>query len=437
MTALRQIPGELVERLNAFLGTLEPSYRDVNGFLHAEGHVAKPGVIDYADVGGPRELTPPEILFEPLEMASLIGMPIVDAHPSEGLVTPQTARLRQLGSVVSVRRDGDFLAASMVITDGDLADDVEAREKVELSAGMRCTTRPQDGIWRDGERYNAVRGLGIYNHLAVVPRGRCSSNCGTGPCGCAIRTNSAGGSPVGGIQMATKQVHRTNAAADPSASDPAMEAAMLAYPDDVKAAMALYKSLVDWKQADGDEDDPMPVADLAAPAAAVPAAPRMNAEAAQWQAERTMMQAQIKALQKAVEGQVADRANAVAQAAGEHSEVLEQMRLLGGREYRANGKSAHSMRLEGLGILNAGDEGYLAEIKGYSPETLKATFDTVMRVHPVVLAARANASVGIGAGAQVLHLNAPQVDSLSEAEAIANGRMPSQVVNGRRVRVNS
>lgn len=105
----------------------------------------------------------PEDVFEPAAMASFEGKDVTAGHPPEQ-VGPENHAHYSKGHVQQVRRDGDKLAADLMIKDAALISDVEHGVLREVSCGYLCEYVPEG----DGFRQKHIRG----NHVAVVPRGR-------------------------------------------------------------------------------------------------------------------------------------------------------------------------------------------------------------------------------------------------------------------------
>lgn len=113
-----------------------------------------------------------DVLFSPETIASFVGKPVTNDHPSE-LVGPDTWRDVSGGVVLNVRRgegaDSEHLVADLLITDAGCIADVRAGKR-EVSCGY------------DTEAETVSPGLGrvtkiVGNHVALVDRGRCGPSC--------------------------------------------------------------------------------------------------------------------------------------------------------------------------------------------------------------------------------------------------------------------
>jgi hypothetical protein len=114
-------------------------------------------------------------VFREDTMLSIIGKPVTNDHP-EALVDPQSWRDSSVGTVMNARRgEGvykDLLIGDIMICEPQAIQDVLAG-KVEVSCGY------------DAEYEELKPGLGrqkniIYNHLALVDKGRCGPRCSIG-----------------------------------------------------------------------------------------------------------------------------------------------------------------------------------------------------------------------------------------------------------------
>lgn len=157
------------------LGGLEKPKRTPAGFLKADSHLTRAGIFLYAQPDGTRrrELRPEEEVFHADSLESFALAPVTDDHPPSNL-TAANAREYQRGAVgENVRRDGDHVRASLLVTDDDLIAKME-RGKSQVSCGYTCDVELTPGEWR-GQPYDAVQRKIRGNHLAVVDRGRAGS----------------------------------------------------------------------------------------------------------------------------------------------------------------------------------------------------------------------------------------------------------------------
>jgi uncharacterized protein len=123
-----------------------------------------------------------EEVFSPDSIASLRGKPVTDDHPPVD-VEPENWSYYTRGVVLSPRRgEGalkDFLLADLIIYDAEMINDIEAGKR-EVSCGynpqyLQVLDEKGDDIPGQGEQTNI-----LYNHLALVERGRCGPRCSIG-----------------------------------------------------------------------------------------------------------------------------------------------------------------------------------------------------------------------------------------------------------------
>lgn len=114
-------------------------------------------------------------VFDADSIASALGKPLVDDHPEKD-VSPLTWRLHARGVILNPHRgegdDSDFLVGDVLVTDDSAIRAINGG-KVELSCGY------------DAEYIELEPGRGkqtdiVYNHFALVDRGRCGPRCAIG-----------------------------------------------------------------------------------------------------------------------------------------------------------------------------------------------------------------------------------------------------------------
>lgn len=148
---------------------VEPS---PGGGLRIPAAVTRVGVLEYEDAEGNRwgELRPEEEVFAEASLATLRGAPLTDLHPA-GLVTSETWKRVAIGHVGDdVRRDGDFVVASVIVQDGLAVERVQAGERREVSCGYECDLDETPGE-HDGVAYQRIQRRIRYNHLGLGPEG--------------------------------------------------------------------------------------------------------------------------------------------------------------------------------------------------------------------------------------------------------------------------
>lgn len=126
-----------------------------------------------------RELRRPEQVFAPESLATLSDAPVTDLHPKV-MVTPDNARELSVGHVShsTVRADGRFVEAELVITDAAMIAKVESGKAREVSCGYATKMLEGAGVW-NGQHYDAEQTDIRYNHSGLGPQkwGRAGVEC--------------------------------------------------------------------------------------------------------------------------------------------------------------------------------------------------------------------------------------------------------------------
>lgn len=148
------------------------------GFLRVDARLTRVGVFTYGDAAGNTwgELRTPEEVFDADSLRSFEMVVLTDDHP-QNFVDASNVKEVQVGHVgTDVRKDGDFVSASIVVTDPQVIRSI-ADGKVELSCGYTAQVIKEDGVSPNGTPFQArqtnIRG----NHVALVTKGRAGPNC--------------------------------------------------------------------------------------------------------------------------------------------------------------------------------------------------------------------------------------------------------------------
>ena len=155
-------------------GTLRKPQVLPGGRIRVDAHPTRAGVLEYRNPDGSirREYRPPDEVFRADSLETLVGAPLTDDHPAEGAVTTSNADALSRGMLIGEpRRDGDFVAATIVVTSAPVIAKMQ-RGKVELSCGYEVDLDETPGLTPEGERYDAVQRNIKYNHVALVDVGR-------------------------------------------------------------------------------------------------------------------------------------------------------------------------------------------------------------------------------------------------------------------------
>jgi hypothetical protein len=162
------------ERTDGVIATVD----DATGFLRLDARLTRTGVFQYGDRDGNTwgELRTEDEVFDEAALRSFEMVVLTDDHPAE-FVTAANVRDVQVGHVGSdVRRDGDFVIASIVVTDAKAIAAIRDGKR-ELSCGYSATVLQDSGETDAGTpfagRQTQIRG----NHVAIVDRGRAGPEC--------------------------------------------------------------------------------------------------------------------------------------------------------------------------------------------------------------------------------------------------------------------
>lgn len=145
------------------------------GGLRIPARFTRIGVLEYELPDGTkrREYRPPDEVFRPESMATLVEAPVTHLHPPTGKVDASTYSVFSKGHVSSdVGPENDrYLAGTAVVQDADTVRRVGERELVEISAGYTSKLDMTPGITPEGEPYDCIQRDIKYNHVALLPRG--------------------------------------------------------------------------------------------------------------------------------------------------------------------------------------------------------------------------------------------------------------------------
>lgn len=147
--------------------------RTPQGGIIASSHPTRVGVLSYKYPDGRTvlELRHPDEVFHPDSLASLAGAPVTIRHPEGGMVTSDNYEKLNKGSMADdVRKDGNFVAATVRIQSKQAAKMVERGDLKEMSCGYTADVDFTSGDF-NGEKYDAIQKNIRYNHVALLPVG--------------------------------------------------------------------------------------------------------------------------------------------------------------------------------------------------------------------------------------------------------------------------
>lgn len=165
------------------------------GYLRVDAYLTRAGVFKYQDSSGKvyRELRHPDDVFAPESLATLPGVPVTNEHPAPAKLDSKNAKRYQAGSVgdhVEIT-DDKKIKARLAITDSELIQDIDDGTRQEISCGYTCDVDPENGTY-EGEPYDARQRNIVYNHVAVVEKGRAGPDIRLRADGAAVLIDDAG-----------------------------------------------------------------------------------------------------------------------------------------------------------------------------------------------------------------------------------------------------
>lgn len=162
------------------------------GYLVVDAILARTGIQTYlaAQMGTPpgfeptdiiRVYRPPAEVFKDESLRTFDLKPVTNNHPNASsdvmLLDTDTIKQFQIGTIgQDVRKDGDLMRATLIITDPRAINDIE-NGKVQISNGYRADTVMGSGVTEAGEEYDAMQINIRGNHAALVDLGRCGEEC--------------------------------------------------------------------------------------------------------------------------------------------------------------------------------------------------------------------------------------------------------------------
>lgn len=144
------------------------------GYIRGEAIVTRTGIFIYHNPDGSirRELRHPDEVWNEDSISSMESIPITNNHPEEKLVSSKNFKNLVIGYTgQEIKKDGDYIIASLVIADQDGVDWVKNQKRRELSLGYTVDLYKEDGIY-ENEPYDYVQKNIRYNHLAIVDKAR-------------------------------------------------------------------------------------------------------------------------------------------------------------------------------------------------------------------------------------------------------------------------
>lgn len=119
-------------------------------------------------------------LFKPEVIASFEGVDASDYHPPGNVMNAATWRDHAIGTAYNIRQEGDFLVGDLLIKDQNVINQIQTKERLEISLGYGADLILETGVAPDGTPYQAKFINFQGNHVAVVKYGRCGGDCHIG-----------------------------------------------------------------------------------------------------------------------------------------------------------------------------------------------------------------------------------------------------------------
>lgn len=153
--------------------------------------IARSGILQYSDVVcEDGQAVADGALIQVMRPASALkeccsqfaNLPLTLEHPDDDAVTPQNAKTLTVGSLGSNPRYEEkngvgYIICDIIVYDEEAQKSIENGDYTELSAGYETAFRKKRGLSPIGQQYEAEQFLLSPNHVALVQRGRCGSEC--------------------------------------------------------------------------------------------------------------------------------------------------------------------------------------------------------------------------------------------------------------------
>lgn len=156
------------------ISRLDAVKRDHSGYLEATAAVTRTGVFVYRRPDGTitRELRHPDEVFKKDSLATLKHRPVTMGHVGK-LDTRNTKHIAVGSAIGEVTHGERLVSTGLQIHDEDAIAKVldEENPSREISCGYEAEIERRDGVF-NGEKYDHEQKGIVYNHIAVVRKGR-------------------------------------------------------------------------------------------------------------------------------------------------------------------------------------------------------------------------------------------------------------------------
>jgi len=158
------------------IAKLEDPKIDHNGYLRAKVVLTRTGIFKYrrADGSISNELRSSKEVMNQDSLNTLENRPFTDGHPTVGRLDATNTRQLSRGMLISKAvQNGNLVESEVLVTDQSVIDKIMRKKNPvrEVSCGYSADITDESGDF-NGERFDHCQTNIIYNHVALVPRGR-------------------------------------------------------------------------------------------------------------------------------------------------------------------------------------------------------------------------------------------------------------------------
>jgi uncharacterized protein len=148
---------------------LDKFERTGSGGLKIPAYLSRSGVLNYANPDGSvrKELRHPDVIFAPESLETLKHVAVTEGH--QAIVDASNWKSYAVGHVGDdVRREGDKIAATVIVEDASVVQKIESGALKEISLGYTVDLADESGEF-EGEAYTHKQLAPQYNHCAIGP----------------------------------------------------------------------------------------------------------------------------------------------------------------------------------------------------------------------------------------------------------------------------
>lgn len=144
-----------------------------DGMLRVPARLTRVGVFTYHKPDGSvwKEFRPDTEVFKQDSLSTYGGRPLTVGHQLQAVDAGSWSDVAVGDVRDDARRDGEFVVATVQISDSRVVGRVDSKELVELSCGYKCQLELTPGQY-NGEHYDAIQRDIKLNHVALLPRNR-------------------------------------------------------------------------------------------------------------------------------------------------------------------------------------------------------------------------------------------------------------------------